>query len=182
MILIIGVAGSGKSTQSRMLASKKGWVWLSMGDLLRRSLEGVVEKQMLKGKLVDDAVVIEILEKEIKGLDTNKEILLDGFPRSFSQMPWLLESSNNLGTPVRAVVHLSAHKDVVMERLLNRGRVDDSPEAISKRFAEYERDILPILDMLREKAIPIVEVNAEQSEEKVHQDIVNGLGEAGISV
>lgn len=182
MILIVGVAGSGKSTQSKMLAERTGWTWLSMGQLLRQSLQGELEQEMLQGKLIDDATTIGILEDVLRKRTTQEEVLLDGFPRSYAQMPWLLQASEDMGTPIRAVIHLSADENVVRQRLLQRGRIDDTPEAIDERFAEYKRDIVPIVDLLRARRIPIIEVNAEQTEQEVHESIVRQLQRAGIAL
>lgn len=182
MIIVLGVAGSGKSTQSKLLAARDGLEWLSMGELLRAVITDERREHMLAGKVLDEHEVITILDAELKNRDTNAEIILDGFPRGLTQADWLIKESAAERFHVKAVVHLQAHKDAVKERLLARGRQDDTEDAIKERFHEYEHTIKPIIQTMSDSGIPIVEVNAEQTPEAVMQDIIAGMAKIGIAV
>ena len=95
MLLILGVAGSGKSTQSNLLATQEGMVALSVGELLRRITPSEKQQKMLSGALLDDDYVISAVETELKRLASVSEVILDGFPRTEKQALWLLEQRNN---------------------------------------------------------------------------------------
>jgi adenylate kinase family enzyme len=90
MIIILGVAGSGKSTQSQLLVDRLGMNWVSTGELCRRVVTGKRREEMLAGKVLDQDEVIDILDAELKRLDNKNEIILDGFPRGLKQVAWLL--------------------------------------------------------------------------------------------
>lgn len=182
MIIVVGVAGSGKSTQSRMLAEHEGWCWISMGQLLRNKLTGELADEMNSGKLLDDTKVTQILKDELTTQIPKCKVILDGFPRRVIQATWLIEAISELGDSVEAVVHLQAKEEVVLDRLLQRGRPDDKPDAINERFLEYEQDIKPLLDLFAKNGVPIVEVNGEQNQHIVQAAIRTGLEKAGISL
>jgi adenylate kinase len=182
VIIVLGLAGSGKSTQSQMLANRDNFSWLSMGELLRSIITDERKEEMLAGKVLDEHDVITILDTELQKRGDVPELILDGFPRGILQADWLLEQQNLGRFSIRAVIHLYAHKETVKERLLARGRQDDTEEAIQERFHEYENTIKPIINTMRDNNIPIVEVNAEQSPEVVLDSIVKDMSQIGISV
>ena len=65
MIILFGAAGSGKSLQGQKLAEKYDWRWMSVGQLLRDCKDPELEKTMLKGELVSDEFVVNIMHREI---------------------------------------------------------------------------------------------------------------------
>ena len=75
------------------------------------------------------------------------------------------------------VIHLEISREEAEKRLRNRGRADDvDADAIERRFAWYERDVVPAVDFYREDtAYRFLEINGEQSPEDVHQEIVARL-------
>lgn len=182
MILVVGVAGSGKSTQSRMLAEQEGWCWISMGQLLRNTLTGDLADEMNSGKLLDDDKVVQILKEELIVSIKKCKVILDGFPRRVVQAKWLIDVAEEIGDSVEAIVHLNAHEEIVLGRLLQRGRPDDKPDAINERFLEYEQDIKPLLELFAGNGVPVVEVNGEQDQEIVQAAIRDGLTTAGIAL
>lgn len=174
MILILGVAGSGKSTQGQLLRDTGKFAWLSMGELLRRNATPNEQQQMLTGTVLPDDVTIRYVAAELDAMSRTPEILLDGFPRTVAQAEWLVCYAEQ-HDPLRAIIHLKADQDMVLERLLARGRVDDTPEAIAERFIEYDKTIVPIIRDLKEHHIPVIEVNAHQSVEDIHYSIMQQL-------
>ena len=91
MILLMGVAGTGKSTQGRLLADQKGYAYLSSGDILRVLVTGTRRQEMLEGKLLSDQEMIRIFDKVLDLINPADEFVLDGFPRTPTQVNWLLE-------------------------------------------------------------------------------------------
>lgn len=171
MIIFTGVAGSGKSVQGKMLADHLGLPWLSTGEFLRMMISGDRRKDMLAGKLLEDKEIIAIVQRIFNVIDIRHEFILDGFPRSIAQVDWLLNQEKHGQLKITAVVHLVANKESVKKRLLERGRQDDTENAIKERFSEYTGTILPILEHFKKANIAVYDINAEQSVDSVQEDI-----------
>lgn len=168
MIIFMGVAGSGKSSQGRQLADERGLPWLSTGEFLRMLIAGERRKDMISGKLLEDQEIITLVGKIFAVVDTREEFVLDGFPRTVAQADWLLNQVKHGQLNVTAVVHLEASEAVVSKRLLSRGRQDDNEEAIRERFREYEESIKPILEHFKEAGIKVLDIDADQPVSAVH--------------
>lgn len=175
MIVFMGVAGSGKSMQGRLLADQLGLPWLSTGEFLRMLIAGERRKAMLAGKLLADEEVISLIQKIFSIIDTRQEFVLDGFPRSAPQADWLLSQVRHQQLGLTAVIHLTASEEVVRQRLIDRGRQDDHQEAISERFLEYRETILPILEQFKTAGVLVHTFDGEQSVEAIHGDLVATL-------
>lgn len=172
MIILTGVAGAGKSMQGRLLSDELGYAWVSTGEVLRVLITGKRRQEMLEGKLLNDEEMIAILDKIFDLIDTEQQFILDGFPRTVPQADWLIEQGDKGRFKLDAVVHLAASEEVVRERLLARGRIDDNQAAIDERFREYRAVTLPILDHFQQREVPIYTVDAAQTPEQVHNEIV----------
>ena len=170
MILIMGVAGAGKSVLGRRLADEFGLPWLSTGEFLRMLVTGERRREMLAGKLLDDSEMIALADKIFHMIETNEEFILDGFPRTADQAEWLYAQHKAGLIKISCILHLEASEDVVAERLLSRGRQDDTREAIAKRFAEYQAVTVPILKHYEDKGIKVNHINGENDEETVHTE------------
>lgn len=171
MIILMGVAGAGKSMQGRLLADEHGYAWISTGEVLRVLVTGKRRHEMLSGKLLSDAEVIQLIDKVFELIDTDQQFVLDGFPRTIPQADWLLEQIERGRFKLNAVIDLVASRDVVEKRLMARGRPDDTPEAIGIRFEEYERVTRPILQHFSDKHVPVYHVNADREPRAIHDDI-----------
>ena len=171
----MGVAGSGKSLQGRKLADELRLPWLSTGEFLRMLISGDRRKDMLEGKLLEDQEIIALVQKMLTVIDSKQEFVLDGFPRTVAQADWLLTQVKHKQLNVSAVVHLTASKEVVRDRLLDRGRPDDHSNAIDSRFLEYEQTMIPILEQFKKAGIAVHNIDAEQSPEAVHNAIVKAI-------
>lgn len=178
MIIFMGVAGSGKSMQGKMLADHLALPWLSTGEFLRMLISGDERREMVAGKLLDDEEIISLVQKIFTVVDVSKEFIMDGFPRTTGQADWLLNQAKHRQLDITAAIHLKASEEAVYERLINRGRQDDTKEAISDRFTEYEESIKPILSQFREFGIPIHDIDAEQDKQLILNDILKSLNKA----
>jgi adenylate kinase len=168
MIVIMGVAGAGKSVQGRWVADELGLPWLSTGEFLRMLVTGERRREMLAGKLLDDAEMIGLADKIFHMIDIKEEFILDGFPRTLAQAEWLIAQHKAGLINISTVVHIEASEEVVADRLLERGRQDDTKEAISKRFAEYRSITLPIIEDFEKKGITVHHIDGEGTTEEVH--------------
>jgi adenylate kinase len=168
MIILLGVAGAGKSTQGRLFADEHGYAWISTGELFRVLVTGQRRQQMLEGKLLDDDEVIELVDRTLKMIDLNREFLLDGFPRTVPQADWLLDQVHAGRFKLTAVFNLTATPEIVKDRLLSRGRQDDTETVINKRFTEYEKVTLPIIDHFKKEGVPVYNIDADRIPIEVH--------------
>src|SRR5512146_2758000 len=175
MILLMGIAGSGKGTQGKMLADARGFHLISMGEVLRMYVTGEQRERMLAGELLDDQEIIKIVDKVLISLMNGSEVLMDGFPRTIPQAEWLLEQVKAGRFELDMAFHLVASREAVKRRLMERGRIDDTEDSIEARFDEYERSTAPLLTRLKEHGIKVINVDAERSVAEVNNDLVKYL-------
>lgn len=176
MILLMGVAGAGKSLQGKIFADEHGYAWISTGEIFRVLITGKRRQEMLAGKLLSDEEVIKVVDKVLELIDTADEFVLDGFPRTIPQADWLLRQVHDRRFKLTAVVHLTASEEVMRQRLLQRGRQDDTDSAIEKRFSEYRAVTLPIMEHLKKEGAPVYEIDAAGTPREVHDDILRLVG------
>lgn len=182
MILLMGAAGSGKSTQGHQLADEYGYAYISTGEILRVLITGQRRNELLEGKLLGDDEIINVVDKVLELIDTNEQFILDGFPRTRPQVDWLLAQHRAGRFELPAVINLEISENEVRDRLHKRGRFDDTEESIRYRYQLYQDTTRPLLDYLKQNGVNIIEIDANRSQEAVHQDILEALGiSAGIS-
>ena len=177
MIAFIGITGSGKTTQAEIIGKRLGCPVISTGTVLRTQLKGKLAKEVADGKVISDEVTIPLLEQELKkvGVD-QKEVILDGSPRSLDQAKWLISKFRSGEFMFTAFIHLRASEAVVKKRLLARGRYDDTEKSISKRFNEYHKKVEPVLSYLREQGYSVLEIDGDDSISKDTAAITKALG------
>jgi adenylate kinase len=119
--VIMGVQGSGKGTQSIMLASDLDLVHISVGDILRSNVQShtkigaQVRRTMAQGELVSDDLVEGIVRERLTNHDWNYGFIIDGFPRNERQAEFFLESYD-----IDGVIHLELPDSEVRRRVLAR--------------------------------------------------------------
>ncbi len=173
MIIILGMAGAGKSTQCRLLSENMGMQWVAVGQLLRSIDLGERKSEMIAGSVLSDEIVTPLVAAELERRGDTPEILLDGCPRTVGQATWLA----GLNYPkVRAVIHMVSQDECSIERLMERGREDDNREAITKRISGYHRDIGPVLAEFKVKGVPVYEIDACQAIDEVYEEISDKIG------
>ena len=171
MIILFGLAGSGKSTQGQILAKKHKLVWLSVGQVLRDT--GKFDKILEKGELVPDEKVVQIMHEKIQEIQkTGKDIILDGFPRDIWQAKWVAE---HLATDITQAVVLDVPEDELLVRIMARGREDDTREAVEKRFDIVEKNLQGILKELEKKNITTKKISGLGSIETVTKKLEQEL-------
>jgi len=154
-ILLFGPPGAGKGTQSARLIEKYQLVHISTGDLFRKHLgEGTplgnkAKEYMNSGKLVPDALVIDMVDDRLKEESEPKGFIFDGFPRTVAQAEALDELLSNHYEPIKGMVALEVPEDELRSRLKQRavqeGRVDDQDDSkISSRINEYQTKTLAV--------------------------------------
>jgi adenylate kinase len=94
-ILLLGAPGVGKGTQAKELVKLWGIPQISTGDLLRGNrdrgtdLGKMAHEIMLRGELVPDSLVNDMVAARLQEPDTARGFILDGFPRTLNQADWL---------------------------------------------------------------------------------------------
>ncbi len=170
MIILMGLAGSGKSTQGRRLALELDGVWLSAGQVLRDANIPEVSAIQEQGGLVPDSLTIKLMTQAIaEAIVAGKYIVLDGYPRTVEQSEWIVE---NAADRIDAVVVIEVPKTELIERLKKRGRADDqSLEAIEERFRIVEQNIYAVCQILRSKGVKIYKIDGTGTEDEVAMKI-----------
>jgi adenylate kinase len=151
-LVLVGPPGAGKGTQAEVLSKKLGVPHISTGDLFRAhisqqtDLGKEVQEYLDSGELVPDAVTNEMVRERLAQADAVGGFLLDGFPRNVAQAAVLGEMLAARGHRLDAVLEFKIDEDVVVERLLARGRADDKEEVIRHRQQVYRNETAPLLD------------------------------------
>ncbi len=171
-IVLFGKPGAGKGTQAEFLKTKYNLVHISTGDVFRYNMKNDTELGKLaksyinEGQLVPDSVTINMLQAEVeKNTDANG-FIFDGFPRTTAQAKALDAFLDSKNMELSGTVALEANDEVLIERLLERGKVsgradDQDEEKIRNRFEEYNDKTAPLIDFY-------------STQEKFHS--VNGIG------
>ncbi|GHU09664.1 adenylate kinase [Alphaproteobacteria bacterium] len=170
MIVLFGLAGSGKSVQGQLLAARLGWRWLSIGQLLRDTKDRKIHRALRRGALVDNKITNHIMRIAINraGRDVSGEVL-DGFPRDLEQAVWLVKNDYKIDV---AVV-LDVPRRELVKRLHIRGRADDtSAEVIEQRFEVFEKEIQPIRQLLEDHGTKFVDIDGVGTVGEIHDRIM----------
>lgn len=173
MIIFFGAAGSGKTTQGRILSEKFGWKWLSVGQVLRDT--GDFADTLKSGELVDDETVIRLMNAQIEKAEAEgMDVILDGYPRDVAQAEWMV---NNIADKIDGAIILDVPKEELIKRIEGRGRADDTKEAVERRFAIFEQNICSILPLLKSKNVKITTVDGVGTFEEVTERLVSAVRE-----
>lgn len=169
-ILLIGPQGSGKSTQGKLLSAFLGIPYISTGDIFRdiastSSDEGKKIKGILdSGNLVDDETTAQLVRRRIGESDCSGGFILDGYPRNMEQ------SSKISDIYFDKVFYFKVPQDIAVERLLKRGRTDDTEEAIRKRLDLYFKQTEPLLKYYKNKGI-LAEIDGVGEMDAIQQNL-----------
>lgn len=154
-LVLFGPPGAGKGTQATILKDKYDLVHISTGDVFRFNIKtqtalGLSAKSYIdKGQLVPDEVTINMLKAEVEKNEGAKGFIFDGFPRTEAQADALEEFLASKDTMVHAMIALEVEDNILVERLLERGktsgRPDDADEAVIRNRIKVYYDETAIL-------------------------------------
>lgn len=202
-LVLLGPPGAGKGTVAQRLASERGLLHLSTGDVLRdevaraTALGQRAKDYMDRGELVPDELILSMVKERVEG---RSGILFDGFPRTLAQAEGLEKIA-----PIDAVIFLEVDKDTVVSRLSARRicpqcgavynlvtqppkedercdqcetkliqRDDDKPEVIARRFEVYMRQSAPLARYYEKKGL-LIRIDADRSPEEVYAAALRAL-------
>ncbi len=179
MIILFGPAGSGKSIQGQTLAKKYDWRWMSVGQLLRECNDPKMNEIMERGELVPDDFVVKMMHAEMmKEVEKDRYVILDGYPRDEWQAKWIVENGDN--KYLDGAIIIDVNHDELWHRLEERGRADDTREAIEKRWEIFEQSMYSMAKILGEKGVKVVHIDGVGAIEEVTKRIENVLREWSI--
>jgi len=185
-LILLGPPGAGKGTQAQRLVAKHGIIQLSTGEMLRAAAAagtpvGLQAKEiMASGGLVSDEIVIGIISDRLDQPDMKNGFILDGFPRTVPQAAALDELLKHKHIKLDAVVELRVNESALLNRVENRVaemrargeevRVDDTPEVLAKRLAQYRSLTEPLIHYYSERR-KLLTVDGMMTIEQVTREI-----------
>jgi adenylate kinase len=211
IIILLGAPGAGKGTQSEILQERLNMVHVSSGDLLRdhrkrgTELGKIAEGYMVKGDLVPDDLVIEMIIERLAAPDAEHGVILDGFPRTPAQAKALDQALDMKGKRVNSALYIKVDDDVLLDRLSGRLTCRKCGHVFHEKFAPprvpgvcdicggelYQRDddkretAIKRLGIYFEQTMPIIEyyrgrgllceINGDQPIETVTDDLLTCL-------
>ena len=187
--VFFGIMGSGKGTQIKLLETflkgkeDKDIIYAGTGEEFRKligsgSFTGNKVKELHdNGILVPDFITNTVItDIFISRLESNKHLIMDGYPRTilqsenFDNMMKFYERKNI------KIIYIKVGKEEAKRRNLLRGRKDDTEEGISKRIEMFFNDVVPAIEYFKGKqGYEFLEINGEQTIEEVNRDIIKAL-------
>lgn len=147
-IVLFGPPGAGKGSVSEKLSVRYTIPHISTGNMLREQIAAKtklgqrIEGLISLGRLVDDETINAVVEATIQEKDG---YILDGYPRNLNQVEYF---ERKLEQP-DCFVYLHTPEDILIERLLGRGRQDDTEDVVKARLEIYQSETLPVLKHLK---------------------------------
>ncbi len=205
-IVLLGAPGAGKGTQAAKLVEDCGLCHISTGDILRAAVKdqtplGVKAKGFMDaGELVPDDLIIDLMKERIQQPDTEKGVILDGFPRTTTQAVALDTMLSELERPLDAALLIDVDPEVIVNRLCSRRmcracgyigtaadeacpkcggemyqRDDDNEATVRNRLDVYEKSTSPLIDYYRGCEL-LVTIDGDRNPDVVFADVKEALG------
>ncbi|TAG96497.1 MAG: adenylate kinase [Oscillatoriales cyanobacterium] len=185
-LIFMGPPGAGKGTQAQLLATLWKIPHISTGDILRAcvvaktTLGQKAQAYMDAGDLVPDQLLMDIVQERMNQPDASAGWILDGFPRTVPQAAFFDTLLCDVGggksgkdCDLRAV-NLDVPDNILVTRLLSRGRQDDNEETIRRRLQVYREQTEPLIEFYRDRQ-QLVAVDGDQSMEEVTAQLQQAL-------
>jgi len=180
-LVFLGPPGVGKGTQAAKVSEAHGIPHIATGDILRKAMSektplGAKAKAYIDdGKLVPDALIIELMKDRIRQPDSKSGYILDGFPRTMGQGLALTDALQQNGDRLDGVIYFSLTDPILVERISGRRscpscqavyhvvynkpkidgicacgtpliqRKDDNPQTVKNRLTVYREETSPLI-------------------------------------
>lgn len=171
-IILIGIQGSGKSTQGNLLSKRLDLPYLSTGHIFRdmakekTSIGRYIKEVLNAGYLIPDKKTLEIVQEYLLKPEYQKGYILDGFPRTLTQ-------AKAFKNGIDKVIYLKVSDKEALWRLSYRNdsaREDETLAGIRKRIELFHKFTEPVLEFYRKKR-HLLEVNGEKSIKQIEKEI-----------
>ncbi len=176
-IILIGIQGSGKSTQGNLLSEKLSVPYLSSGHIFREMAKEktpmgrYIKETMNAGYLISDEKTLEIVQEYLGRDEYDKGYILDGFPRTVPQ-------AEQFQNGITAAVYLRVSDKEALWRLAGRDdegvREDNNLKAIMKRIDQFHEKTEPVIEFYRNKG-KIIDIDGEMPIEEINSKIMEEL-------
>ncbi len=212
ILILLGPPGAGKGTQATLVSQGAGVAHVATGDLFRENIRNQTELGMQakayvdKGALVPDELTVRMLLDRLDRPDTQKGVLLDGFPRTVDQARALDEALKERGQAVDQVLYINVGEEEVVRRLAGRwtcrqcgavyhqvfsppkqpGRCDQCGGELYQRDDDKPETVRNRLTVFNQQTAPLIdyykkqgkllEVNGEQEADAVGRDLLKAAG------
>ena len=171
-LAIIGIQGSGKGTQAKLIAKEFKLKRISVGNILRKEIKRKSKEGKILAKYVNKGLMApnHIVNKLILKNTPKNNFIIDGFPRDERQLKAAKE------TNLEKVVLLTLPKKEVYRRIKLRkkleDRTDDTKDALETRLRLFYKHSPKIIKHFKNK---LIKINGNQSIKKVFFDIKKSL-------
>ena len=178
--IFLGPPGAGKGTQAAIVAQELNLAHISTGEILRSAVAEQtplgVEAQgfMARGELVPDALVLNLVKERLSCLNGSAGWILDGFPRNTFQAEALDILLQAIGQPSDRAINLDVPDEVLIQRLLGRGRPDDTESVIRTRLQVYREQTAPLIHFYTDRQ-HLISVSGNSTVEEVTQRLKSAL-------
>jgi adenylate kinase len=184
-VVMLGLPGAGKGTQSKWIELQLGLRHLSTGDLLRSEkqrdtpLGRLIAERIDRGNYVTDELAISLVAQAVN-IPVPKGYVFDGVPRTISQDRMLSDLLAQFNMKIDLAIELQVSREVARTRLSDRasieGRTDDTAETIGRRLEVYEAETAPLIDHYRTQGI-LRTVDGRKTPDEVLELLRESLGE-----
>ncbi|PKN72032.1 MAG: adenylate kinase [Candidatus Cloacimonetes bacterium HGW-Cloacimonetes-3] len=203
-IVFLGIQGSGKGTQAKILAEKSGYQHVNIGDLFREQIAGgsklglEVKSIIARGDLVSDELVFDLVNSSLCA--DCPGIIFDGFPRTPAQAEFLMANYR-----VKRVYYLSLSEEDAISRIEARRvcgdcgenfnlisripkqegvcdvcggqlkqRADDTGDAIKQRVKEFYAQTYALKEFFAKKGV-LHTISADNGIQDIGREIMQDL-------
>ena len=160
ILILLGLPGAGKTTQSLLLKEKLNFVHISTGDIIREEIEnktelGIKYKDLIAmGEFVSDEIIMEFIENRLTAGNESQGFIFDGFPRTLPQAILFDKMADKLDLTPLQIVALNVTEQEAINRLLKRaetsGRKDDNLATIENRIEIFNERTEPVIEFYAE--------------------------------
>ena len=195
-LVFLGPPGAGKGTQAARLAGLYNVAHVSTGEILRSNVArqtplGIQAKEyMVRGDLVPDSLIRNMIQDRLSQPDTQRGWILDGFPRNVNQAYFVDELlseknvENGLGNGDKAglflAVNLVVSDEVLVKRLLARGRADDNEETIRRRLQVHHEETEPLIELYQNRQ-QLVSIEGDRPPDDVSRALTEAIDSSQVN-
>ncbi|MCB0280949.1 MAG: adenylate kinase [Calditrichaeota bacterium] len=175
-IILFGAPGVGKGTQAEKISADYRIPQISTGEMLREAVANNTElgkkaKLLMEtGQLVPDNIILGIVEDRILKDDCKNGFILDGFPRTIPQAEGLSKLLKKHSLPEFKCLEIAVPDEHIIERLMARGRADDTEEIIRNRLKVYNDQTAPVRSYYQNDGA-FVSIDGNKSIDDVYNEI-----------
>ncbi|TKR72449.1 hypothetical protein L596_019888 [Steinernema carpocapsae] len=192
VIVIIGAPGSNKVTFAQKIAKKyEGFVYLSMGEILRRKVQQNpddelwqrIGKKMAVGDVVPMKICRELLYQAIHDMG-NKSwgYVVEGYPRTQAQLTDFESQVERLDVALLIDCTEQFCIDNIKKRVQESkenidARPDDNDDVVKTRMALFKQNALPMLKTIDDKNKLRV-IDGDRDEETIFKEVISAIDNA----